>query len=175
MMQYQNARCFNSKAQMKIQQMAFVLVATVIFFALVAIFYISIRFSTLKEDVTDLRKEEVIETVRKISGTPEFRLESLEDCAACVDLDKLILLKNRTTYQGFWQGISLLQVERVFPTYQTKECQLESYPRCNTITLIKKEGYESYESYVSLCRYDRSIDQIRCELGKVVMGFENVE
>lgn len=173
-MLFQNAKYFNLKGQIKIQQMAFVLVAIVIFFVIVGIFYISIRFSSIRENVSDLRKEEVIETVRKISGTPEFKFESLEDCAACVDMDKLIVLKNRTTYQGFWQDISLLQVERVFPRFQTDECEPVNYPRCNKITLTKKENYESYESYVSLCRYDKDIDQTRCELGKVIMGFESV-
>jgi hypothetical protein len=177
MMNYQDVKFskINSRAQMKIQQMAFVLVATVIFFVIVAIFYISIRFSSLREDVTDTRREEVIETVRKISGTPEFKYNSFEDCAACVDMDKLILLRNRTSYENFWQDVSLLQVERVYPRYETEECEIDSYPRCNQITLVKKKNFESYEAYVSLCRYDKTTDQSRCELGKVIMGFEGAD
>jgi hypothetical protein len=164
-----------SRGQMKIQQMAFVLVAIMILFAIVAIFYISIRFSTLREDVTDLKKEEIIESVRKISGTPEFLFSSFEDCAACIDLDKAFIIKNRDTYQNFWEGISLLQIERIYPTYQSNECDSQNYPRCNKVTLVKEENYESFESYVSLCRYDSSIEQTKCELGKIVMGFEGLD
>ena len=155
--------------------MAFVLVATIIFFVIVAMFYMAIRFSSLKEDVTDTRKEEVVEIVRKISGTPEFSYSSFGDCASCIDLDKLFLLKNRTTYQGFWKGIPFLRIERVYPRHNTDECEIDSYPRCNSVTLIEEENFESYEAYVSLCRYDGVSDQKRCELGKVIMGFDNVE
>ncbi len=172
MMQSQNAKC--SKGQFKIQQMAFVLVALMIFFGIVAVFYVSIRFSSLKGDVSDIRKEEVIESVRKMAGTPEFISTNWEDCASCVDLDKVFVLKDKASYQGFWQDINLLQVLRVYPSYSSDECTANSYPRCNKITLTDKGNYEAYEAFVSLCRYDYSIGQERCELGKVVMGFEAV-
>ena len=176
MTQFQNAKYskMNLKAQFKIQQMAFVLVALMVFFGIVAVFYISIRFSSLQEDVTDIRKEEVIESVRKMAGTPEFISSNWEDCASCVDLDKAWILKDKASYQDFWQDISLLQVLRVYPSYDTDECTDVSYPRCNKITLTDKGNYEAYEAFVSLCRYDSAISQVRCELGKVVMGFEAV-
>ncbi len=173
MKRYQNARY--SRGQFKIQQMAFVLVATIIFFAIVAVFYVSIRFSSLREDVGDSRKEEVVEMVRKIAGTPEFIWSNWEDCASCIDLDKVKFLKGRTQYQEFWQDISLLKVVRVYPLYDSDECAAANYPRCNSITLIEKENFEAYEAFVSLCRYDEDIGQERCELGKVIMGFESVE
>ena len=164
-----------SKGQFKIQQMVFVLVATMIFFGIVAVFYVSIRFGSIKGDVQNERLEAVLAQVRKIAGTPEFIWTSWEDCASCIDLDKVFLLKNSTSYQGFWKDLSLLRVSRVEPRYLTKECTAVSYPRCNEITLTEKPGYQSYESFVSLCRYDGSIGQVKCELGKVVMGFEGVE
>ncbi|MDP4039903.1 MAG: hypothetical protein Q8P57_04985 [Candidatus Pacearchaeota archaeon] len=164
-----------SKGQVKIQQMAFVLVATIIFFVIVAIFYTSIKFSSIKEEASDFRKQEVIESVRKISGSPEFLWGNFGDCAGCVDLDKAFLLKNRNSYQNFWKDVSLLQIIRVYPLYSTEECTPQSYPRCNQITLTKKENYESYEAFVSLCRYNSGIEQDECELGKIVMGFESVE
>lgn len=163
-----------SKGQFKIQQMVFVLVAILILFAIASVFFISIRFGGLHSDVEDLRKSEVLEQVRKITGTPEFIWSSWEDCASCVDLDKVFIIKDRVSYQGFWNDIPLLKVSRVYPKYDTEECTPESYPRCNSITLVQKEGYEAYESYVSLCRYDGADGEIRCELGKVIMGFEGV-
>ncbi len=164
-----------SKGQFKIQQMVFVLVATMIFFGIVAVFYVSIRLGSIKGDVQDERQEAVIAQVRKMSGTPEFIWSAWEDCASCVDIDKVFLLKNRTSYQGFWKDVALLKLVRVYPRYQTSECTTVSYPRCNEITLIEKPGYQSYEAFVSLCRYDGAIEQSRCELGKVVIGFEGVE
>lgn len=164
-----------SKGQFKIQQMVFVLVATLIFFGIVAVFYVSIRFGSIRGDVQDERQEAAIAQVRKMAGTPEFIWTSWEDCASCVDMDKVFLLKNRTSYQGFWKDVALLKVSRVSPKYQTGECTATSYPRCNEITLVEKEGFQSYESFVSLCRYDGDIEQARCELGKVIVGFEGVE
>lgn len=163
------------RGQFKIQQMVFVLIATMIFFGIVSIFYVSIRFGSIKGQVQDERQEAVLSQVRKIAGTPEFIWSSWEDCASCIDMDKVFILKNRTSYQGFWKDVSLLKVSRVEPRYPSNECNVNNYPRCNEITLIEKEGYQSYESFVSLCRYDGSISQARCELGKVIMGFEGVD
>ena len=155
--------------------MVCVLGATLIFFGIVAIFYVSIRFGSIRGDVQDERQEAVLAQVRKMAGTPEFIWTAWEDCAACVDMDKVFLLKNRTSYQGFWKDVALLKVKRVYPNYQINECTSVNYPRCNEITLIEKEGFQSYESFVSLCRYDGEIGQARCELGKIIVGFEGIE
>ncbi|MSS74468.1 hypothetical protein EXS72_02400 [Candidatus Pacearchaeota archaeon] len=163
-----------SKGQFKIQQMVFVLVATLILFAIAFMFFASVKFGGLKSDVESQKKGEIFEQVRKITGTPEFIWSSWEDCAACIDLDKVFMIGNRTSYQGFWKDIALLKISRVYPKYSTDECTAQSYPRCNSITLVEKEGYEAYESFVSLCRYDGTDKEIRCELGKVIMGFEGV-
>jgi len=163
-----------SKGQFKIQQMVFVLVAILILFGVVSVFFISIRFNSLHDEVENQRKEAVFEQVRKMAGTPEFIWISSDDCAACVDMDKLILLKNKTSYKGFWKDISLLKISRVYPTYQTEECSLISYPKCNSITLVQGDNYESYESFISLCRYDGDIGQTKCDLGRIAMGFEGV-
>ncbi len=165
----------SSKGQFKIQQMVFVLVATLILFAIASIFFVSMRFGGLRSDFEDQKKSEVIEQVDKIAGTPEFIWTSFEDCPSCIDLDKIFMIKNRTAYQGFWKEIALLKISRVYPKYSTDECTLQSYPRCNSITLVEKEGFEAYESFVSLCRFDETDKSTRCEIGKVIMGFEGVE
>ena len=100
-----------SKGQIKIQQMAFVLVALMIFLALVALIYISFRVENIKGDVEDLGDQEAKELARKLSGTPEFSFTA-EDCSNCIDLDKVLILKERKTYKDFW-NLDYLQVERV--------------------------------------------------------------
>lgn len=161
-----------SKGQFKIQQMVFILVAIVILFGIVSVFFVSIRFGSLKSDVESIRKEAVFTQVRKIVGTPEFSWISSDSCASCVDLDKVFLLKDRNSYKGFWNDVSLLQIKRVYPLYETQECTKESYPRCNSVSLIEDGDFESYETFVSLCRFDPESLQSKCELGKVVMGFK---
>ena len=163
-----------NKGQFKIQQMVFILVGIIILFGIVSIFFVSIRFGSLRGDVEDLRKEAVLTQVRKIVGTPEFSWIASDDCSSCIDLDKIFLLKERGTYRGFWADVSLLRVSRVSPTHEATECETQSYPRCNQITLVNAGDYESYESFVSLCRFDDQLKQNKCELGKIIMGFETV-
>tara|TARA_Y100000034_G_C6883009_1_gene404945 strand:+ start:1438 stop:1959 length:522 start_codon:yes stop_codon:yes gene_type:complete len=169
---FQHVKHFK-KGQLKIQQMAFVLVATMIFFAIVAIFYVSIKSSSIRENVSDLREDEIIEVVRKISGSPEF-LWNFEDCNSCIDFDKVLMLKERDSYKNYWGGISLLQISRVYPRFDTEECELKTYPECNRLTLVEEENIQAHEAFVSLCWYDGVLEQNKCELGKVIMGFEAV-
>jgi|TARA_Y100000310_G_scaffold343518_1_gene451572 hypothetical protein len=164
-----------SKGQLKIQQMAFVLVATMIFFAIVFLFYGAIRSASLENDVEDLRKQEIIETIRQISATAEFSW-TREDCSACIDMDKVLMLKNRTAYQGFWKQIPLLQIARVYPSYGGNECTTQNYPECDLITIIEKDtNLVAHSSFVSLCRYEPVEEYYKCELGKVRMAYETIE
>jgi len=165
----------NSKGQLKIQQMAFVLVAIAIFFAMASLFYFSIRYAGLQEDVEILREEETIATIRKMSGTAEFAFTSRGDCSACIDFDKVLLLKNRPSYKGFWKNIVLLQVARVYPSFgEGIECTTQNYPDCDTITLIDEEkSFRGHKAFVALCRYEETLGY-KCELGKIVMAFETV-
>ncbi len=164
-----------SKGQFKIQQMVFILVAILILFGIVSVFFVSIRFSSLKGEVEDLKKEAVFTQVRKIAGTPEFIWIKSDDCSSCVDMDKILLLKDRSSYKDFWNDVSLLKISRVYPLYDSKECNSANYPECNSITLVNGGEFEAYESFVSLCRFDDEIKQTKCEMGKIIMGFEGVK
>jgi hypothetical protein len=166
---------FNCRGQLKIQQMAFVLVAIMIFFTMAALFYFSIRSAGLQEDVETLREEEVIETVRKMSGTAEFSWGVEGGCSNCIDLDKILMLKERDSYKGFWKNIVLLQVVRVYPTYEGEECTRENYPDCDTITLVEEDkSFRGHKAFVAMCRYEESLGANKCELGKIVMAFETI-
>ena len=153
-----------SKGQLKIQEMAFVLVALVIFFAIAGLFYFSVRYASLKEDVESLRGQETLETVRKIAGTAEFSW-SIEDCSSCVDFDKILTLKNRTSYKGFWKNIAFLQIQRIFPTFNGVECTLLNYPNCDKVTLVQEnERLRGYGYFVALCRYDELGRYNKCSI-----------
>ena len=166
---------YSKRGQIKIQQMAFVLVAIMIFLSFGAMFYFSLSVSKLKGDDEDLREKEVKETVRRLAGSPEFSW-TVYDCPNCIDLDKVMVLKDLESYNGFWKRIPLLKVERVYPRYGNGECTRDKYPECDKITIIETgENVIAYSSFVSLCRYDNLIDSERCELGKLIMGFETIQ
>jgi len=160
------ARC--SRGQMKIQEMAFVLMAVMIFFAMVAMIYISITMNNLKQDAGDLRAQEAMGIVRKLSAAPEFAFTSFsKECSSCIDLDKVLALKSRKDYQGFW-NLDRLVIKKVYPA-GTGECTSINYPNCETITLINKtSNYVSQNAYVSLCHWDSyGGGYIKCEIGQI--------
>src|SRR3989344_366257 len=102
-----------SKGQMKIQEMAFVLVAIFIFFALVALLYFSIRLSGLRQSAQMSNDDQAREMVKKIASMPEF---SSPECDSCIDLDKALIVKNKVVYNNFWE-LDYLKIERVYPKY----------------------------------------------------------
>ena len=166
-----------NKGQIKIQQMAFVLVAVFIFFSMAAVFYLSISSSNLRENVESLREQEVLEQVRAISSTAEFNWEVSGDCAACLDFDKALMLKERESYQDFWKDIQLLEIRKIYPKEETEiECSLTNYPNCNKLTLVEKQGdFRAHGAFVSLCRYDQEKSSNICELGQVLISTEVLE
>ena len=159
--------------QLKIQQMAFVLVAFVILLALVGVFFVSIKTSSLKSDAGTIREEQAQEMVRKLAGTGEFAWTQ-DDCASCVDLDKLMALKNRSSYEHLWgDSFALLRIKRIYPlpTMQEKvECTLGNYPACTEVTLLdRNKEYTSQEAFVALCHFEPQ-GYTKCELGRIVLG-----
>lgn len=167
-----NSFVSSSRGQMKIQQMAFVLLALMIFFAIVALFYITIRSGSLSSDVEALREEEAKEMVRKVSSWPEFAW-SASDCAACIDLDKALVLMDNENYNDFWD-VPFLQIEKIYPESEKKECNKQNYPDCSTMTFVKEEGFVAHSAFVALCRYD-SESGSKCDLGKINLGFRSSE
>ncbi len=159
----------NSRGQMKIQQMAFVLVAFFILFSIALVFYFSLKTSSLKNDAFNIREDKIRETVQRLAGSPEFSW-TREDCAACVDLDKVFSLKSREDYNGFWGDVPFIQVKQVYPVANNVECSADNYPNCNTITLADKGSYVSEEAYVALCRFDKGEKYTACTLGVIRLG-----
>lgn len=154
------------RGQLKIQQMSFVLVALMIFFAMAGLFFLSVGLRGLEKDAVALEDEETLELVRKLASSPEFLWDGKE-CSHCIDLDKVLLLKERAAYENFW-GLDFLQIERVYPMGEG-ECEQSSYPACQTITLgTKKEVGSPKSSFVSLCRWEsQKGGYVKCELGRI--------
>jgi len=159
------------RGQMKIQQMAFVLVAIIIFFSLVLLFFFSVRTRTLEKNAVLLKEEEAKEIVKKLASSPEFYWK--ESCKDCVDADKLLMLKERGAYKDFW-NIDYLMIEKVYPKFN-EECTNFNYPNCNKITIIEKEDYGIPSSaFVSLCRWD-SEGYGKCEIGRIHVAGEGIK
>ena len=161
------------KAQLKIQEMSFMLLAVVLFFILVALFFITIKYSGLNKEVTLIQQEKALSTVIKLADTAEFSCGK----PLCVDADKIMVLKDREAYKGFWQPLTSISIVRIFPSEnQTlKECNLENYPDCNTYGVYTSNAKDttSTASYVALCRKEK-VEELEtvCELGRIIIGYQ---
>lgn len=165
------------KAQMKIQQMAFMLIVLSIFFVLVGLFVVSYAFSGLKEAKEDLLEKNAIRLVSKLANSPEFSCENAfgRGRVSCIDVDKVMALKSISDeYQKFW-GVSNIEIRTTYPEDRSDiECTSSSYPNCGYIKVISKQasGFD-HSTFVSLCRkadfYGSFYD--KCEIGKLIVRF----
>ncbi|MBL7058866.1 hypothetical protein ISS08_00220 [Candidatus Pacearchaeota archaeon] len=165
---------------MKIQQMAFMLMALMLFFGLVSVFIISFQIANLKGSAAQLEEKEALLLVSKLANSPEFSCGNSFDKprAACVDLDKVMALKNKIgNYEDFW-GISGIEIRRVFPELNSEvECTRDDYTdweACNLITLFSSEEGTAVENFVALCRKDgsNSPSYNKCEIGKLIVVYD---
>ena len=159
---------------MKIQETAFMLVALAIFFGLALLIYVSLSVTGLRSEAQQLADEEARELVRKMASVPELTFSSGSDCAACVDLDKALMLKELQQYKNFW-NLDYLMIERIYPRSEERECARSTYPDCDRLTIIdKRTGVASQTSFVSLVRWDPNINSFRHEIGKIHASGKNL-
>lgn len=165
------------KAQVKVQQMAFMLLAITLFFVLVAIFVVVIKYSGLKEGASELEEENAILLVSKLANSPEFSCEESfgKNKINCVDGDKLMMLKeNIDKYEDFWD-VSNIEIRKIFPvTEYNLVCTLNNYPNCNTIRIISKNvtGFDA-SNFVILCRKEVFEEETydKCEIAKMMVSY----
>jgi hypothetical protein len=172
----------NRKAQMKIQQMAVMLMAVTLFFILVGMFVLVWSFGGLKESAAELEEKNTMLLVTKLANTPEFSCGNAFGTGKinCVDADKVMALKDSIgKYTGFWgKDISNIEIRTIYPVEDEKECTSGNYPDCNLIKLYDREVTGNYIwNFISLCRkaeYETGIDD-KCELAKVFVGYTQQE
>ncbi|MFH1802149.1 MAG: hypothetical protein ABH864_01720 [archaeon] len=164
---------------MKIQQMAFMLVAIMIFFAMVAIVYFTIVLAKVQGTADDLREQEAKELARQMSGTPEltFSQDGISS-SSTIDLDKAYILAKTDNFKRKYWNLDYLMIERIYPeTPAGKEncLQTNNYPNCRELVLIDKTGGNysgTMTSPIALARWDQNIGSngiggYRFELGRI--------
>lgn len=164
----------DKKAQLKIQEMSFMLLAVVLFFILAGLFYLSIQYRDIHKKAVYFEKEKSKSSVRKLAETAEFTCGK----PLCVDADKLMAMRNRAAYNEFWP-VKSIEVRKVFPSSEEIICNKNNYPNCSIFEVYdsKIENIEKVSSFVALCRKEIENNYVydKCELGKMVIGFEVLE
>jgi hypothetical protein len=168
------------KGQMKIQQMAFMLIAVTILFALFGLFFLSIKLKDVKKTATTLEEENAMLLVSKLANSPEFSCGNSFGSTRtnCIDFDKIIgLQKFLGNYQRFW-GVTKIQIRKIYPSSEIV-CNEENYPECGIINILDKEkNSTSFSSnFVSLCRKEAGESMIydKCELAILMVASEDKE
>ncbi len=159
----------NKKGQIKVQEMAFVLVAIMIFFALVGLIFVKFRISGIQESAEQTREEAAANLALVLASTPEL---GWSDCVNCIDFDKAINLKNKSkTYANLWK-LDYLEIRKIYPVENEGECSLANYPNCNSLKIVDNKGNFGItnRAYVSLCRYDFSKEREVCEIGEIYVS-----
>jgi len=94
------------RSQMKIQQMAFMLMALTLFFVLIGLIFMAVQLSGVRESATNLEKENAEKLIMKIANSPEFSCGESFGTAKidCVDFDKIIVFRDMVSdYSKFWK------------------------------------------------------------------------
>jgi len=161
---------------MKIQQMAFMLIAVTLFFVLVLMFVLVIKFSGLKGSAQELQEKNSLLLVTKLANSPEFSCEESfgKNKINCVDADKAMMLKeNIERYENFW-GVENIEIRKIYPYMNEKICNLGNYPDCNVIKM-RSENVKGFDTgnFVTLCRKENSGGEVydKCEIAKLMVSY----
>ncbi len=171
----------SKRSQLKIQEMAFMLVFVFLFFALAGLFALTIFSGNIKQEALKIAEMRTLTSITNLADSPEFYC--VVSKSNCIDADKLIsLAKNKTNYLIFWPFSSLKVVKmQAFDKKESEmiECNWANYPDCEIFVIYKKENKNIknerlMSSYVSLCRkeYENGYTYDKCEIAKIVAGTE---
>jgi len=157
--------------QMKIQQMAFMLVAVFLFFMLVALFFLKIQLSSIKGNAEELEKEQAISSIKVIANMPEFNCGSRQNL--CLDKDKLKIMSTefKESYENFWPIASI-------KVYTIDSNELKKCPGvdCNYFEVYEsgQTNSKEFSTFVSVCEKLKENGYIydKCEIGKLSVGMK---
>ena len=166
------------KAQLKIQQMMFMLLAITLLFSLIGIFFLSISFSQLKKTSETTEINNALLLVSKLAKSPEFSCGNSFGSVNpnCVDFDKVIwLLDRETEYSKFW-GVARIEIKKIYPKDLTP-CDSSNYPNCGVLTILNRsvKTLPASSNFITLCRKEsinRSVYD-KCELAKLIVSGED--
>jgi len=170
------------KGQMKIQQMAVMIVAVFFFFILVGLFFLGIVFKDVEGSAEDLQRAQAISSLGVIADMPELNFDSGESMT--LDEDKLRIMSGEfgEDYDLFWP-VASIGVYKVYPRFdEVEECPGTN---CNYYEIYNPSGHENlqagdggyrdvktYSAYVAICEKVRESGSTYddCEVGKLVVG-----
>jgi len=159
----------DTRGQMKIQQMAFMLIAVTLLFVFVGIFFLKIILSDLNQSAEGLEEKNALLTVARLADSPEFSCGSSFGTSRsnCVDFDKVMSLSEiPERYSNFW-GVEGISIQRIYPSVEGI-CTTGNYPDCGEINLFSDEGV-GVSNFISLCR--KSEQEEVCDVARITVYY----
>lgn len=161
------------RAQIQIQEIAFVLLALILLFGLVLLIFSMFQIAKTRELAIYLQKEKIIAMLDSIANMPEFSCKK----AYCLDEEKIIGYiekENKEIYNNLWKKsrIAIIKVERIYPK-RSGNCNAHNYPNCKTYIIYNSgKDYQAYSTFMPLCYYNSEISSVKCDIAKLIVGFE---
>lgn len=171
------------KAQLKIQQMAIMLLVVTIFFVMIGLLVLSITTANFRTEAEQIREYNALTLANKISNSPELRCgEAFGGTKInCIDLDKAIILKEKidmyeiNSKDTFWGRDVNIKISRLYPEVDNVPCTSTAiYPNCKYIEMFKNTGEVTASNFVLLCRKASEGNSFydKCEIGEIEVGYK---
>jgi len=155
-------------AQLKIQQMAFMILAVLLFFVLVGLFFINFQFKDIRQGFSELQKKQTISALTVLADMPELNCDSGE--SFCLDEDKILIMTSNQ-YEKFWP-VASIKVYKINPFAEKwVKCPASG---CNYYEIYNsnQKNVKEYSIYVSICKKIKEFDYVytKCQTGKLSAG-----
>lgn len=163
----------DKKGQMKIQQMAFMLIGVTLFFVFVGLFFASAGLSGIKQEKAKVDEDKAVLMSLNLAKSPEFACGEAFGTTKlnCVDFDKVFILSQKEDYSTFWD-VKGIEIRKLYPEEEDEICTEENYPNCQVLK-IKDPGNEGLgkSAFISLCHKEpyESTSYNKCEIAKLTV------
>ena len=124
----------DKKGQLKIQEMAFVLLALVLLGFMAFIFYARFQSESIQSSAEQLREKDALSLRDRIASLPEIKCSE----KLCIDKDKAKMLKDYDE-SSLFQGISEAKIVQIYPSDE------------EIVLYSKQPGNSTYHTFVNLC------------------------
>lgn len=142
------------RAQVKIQEMAFVLLALALLAGIVFIFVLRFQAGNIEKSGELVKQAEAISLLEKIASLPELNCEKGK---ICIDYDKAsIASQNQDKLRSLFQNIKKAQIRKINSNEQMIIYQLGA-------------GNETYSTFISICSQNKigTSFEWSCEIGQL--------
>ena len=150
------------KGQMKIQEMAFVLLALVLLAIIGFVFFIRLSSQKIIESAEDVKATQAKSLIEKVASFAELECRGK---ALCIDEDKADLFKAKPDKDKaqLLQGLLSVKIIRIYSPYPADNV---------TILYSKGQANSSYSTFINTCKYkaEGAIFNYECGISMLVVG-----